>query len=110
MNDNYSGCLLKMNFKGNNELHPKNPVTYVFNVEVSPHVCSFCHGFGHLLANCPNRSSQVEIHASFSIALHARNPPIAIVLSYPNIVPRNYDSHLGIEGDKGEFPRFSNPT
>jgi hypothetical protein len=36
------------------------------------------------------------------------NPLIGPVSSYPNIVPRNSDSHLGIEGNRGEFLGFSN--
>jgi hypothetical protein len=54
--EDHSGHLSKMNFMGDDELHPKNPRTYVLNVEVSFHVCSFYHGFGHLLINCRYRS------------------------------------------------------
>jgi len=28
---------------------------------------------------------------------------------YPNFVPRNFSSHLGIDGVMGEFARFFNP-
>jgi hypothetical protein len=42
---------------GDDELHLENPITYIFNVEVSVHVCSFYDGFGHLLLNCPYKSS-----------------------------------------------------
>ncbi len=50
-----------INIMGKEEFHSVNLVTFVFNVEVSPHVCSFCHGFGHLLTNCPYRFSQIEV-------------------------------------------------
>jgi hypothetical protein len=50
-----------MTLIGDDELHPKSPTTFVFNVEVSPHVCSLCHGFGHLLDNYPYRSNRVEV-------------------------------------------------
>jgi hypothetical protein len=61
LNDNHSGCLSRTNLTSNNELHPKNPITFVFNVEVSPHVCSLCHGFGHLLISFPYRSNQIKV-------------------------------------------------
>ncbi len=99
-----------MSFTNEDELHPMNLITFIFNVEVSPHVCSFCHGFEHLLTNWPYRSSRVEIQSGLSVALPLGNPPIAIVLHYPNIVPRNFDSHLDASGDRGEFFRFLNPT
>ncbi len=86
---------------GNDELHPKIPITYVFNVKFFPHVCSFCHGFGHLL---------VKVQPILQVSLPLINPPIVLVPSYPNIVPRNFGSHLGIGGDRGEFLGFSNPT
>jgi hypothetical protein len=105
-----SGHLLKLNFMGDDELHPKNPITYVLNVEVSLHVCSFCHGFGHLLTNCRYRSSQVEVQPILPVALPPRNPPIATILSYPNTVLRNSDAYPSIGRDKGEFPRFPNLT
>jgi len=57
LNDNYNGCSLKMSLMSDDAFHLKNPITSIFNVEVSLHVCSFYHRFGHLLASCPNRSS-----------------------------------------------------
>ncbi len=35
---------------------------------------------------------------------------MVIVASYPNIIPRNFDSNMGIWGNRGEFLGFSNPT
>jgi len=37
------------------------------------------------------------------------NLPIALIPNYPNIVLRNSGSHLNIGGNRGEFPRVSNP-
>jgi hypothetical protein len=51
LEDYRSGHSSRMNLMSKDELHIVNLVTFVFNVEVSPHVCSFCHGFGHLLAS-----------------------------------------------------------
>jgi hypothetical protein len=79
-------------------------------MEVSPHVCSFYDGFGHLLTSCPYRSSWVEVQLGLPIALPLGNPPITMVPCYPNFVPRNSSSHLGIDGDRGEFLGFLNPT
>jgi hypothetical protein len=94
---------------GDDELHPENPVTFIFNVEVSFHVCSFCHGFGHLLTSCLYRFSWVEVQVGFPTMLLLGNPLIIIILSYPNTVLRNFGSHLGIGGDKGEFQDFQIP-
>jgi hypothetical protein len=99
-----------MNLINDDEFHPVNPVTSIFNVEVSFHVCSFCHGLGHLLASCPYKSSWVEVQPSLLIAFPLRNPSTATILSYLNIVLSNSSSLLGIGEDRGEFPRFPNPT
>ncbi len=109
MDDNCSGCSSRMNLANDNEFHLENSITSIFNVEVSPHVCSFYHGFGHLLVSYPYRSSQVEVQLILLTTLPLVNLPITPVLSYPNIIPRNSNPHLGIRGDRGEFPRFSNP-
>jgi len=106
LNENHNSHLLKMNFMNDDALHPKNPITYIFNVEISPLVCLFCHGFKHLLVSCPERFSQIEIQPSLLVAFPPRNPPIITTLNYPNIVPRNSDSHSLIKGDKGEFIGF----
>jgi hypothetical protein len=82
-----------MTLIGDDELHPKSLTTFVFNLEVSLHMCSFCHGFGHLLANCPYKSNQVEVQPVLLDALPLVNPPIAPVFSYPNTVPRNSNSY-----------------
>jgi hypothetical protein len=50
LNDNHSNYLLKMNLMSNDVVHPKNPITFIFNVEVSPHACSFYHGFVNQLS------------------------------------------------------------
>jgi len=110
LNDSRSGYSLKMNVMSDNAFHLKNPINSIFNVEISLHVCSFYQGFGHLLASYPNRSSQIEVQPGLVIAFPPRNPPIITTFKYPNIVPRNFNSHSNIEGDWGEFPRFSNPT
>jgi hypothetical protein len=109
LEDNHSGHSSRMNLMSKDELHPVNLLTFVFNVEVSPHVCSFCHGFGHLLVSCPYRSSRVEVQLGLLITLPLRNPLIIMVLRYPNIVLRNFSSHLDINGDKGEFLGCPNP-
>jgi hypothetical protein len=93
-----------MSLTSNDELHLKNMVTSIFNVEVFPHVCSFYHGFGHLLASYPYRSSQVEVQPILLTTLPLVNLPIALVPSYPNTLLRNSGSHPGIRGDRGEFP------
>jgi hypothetical protein len=110
LEDNHIGHLWKMSLTNDDEFHPINLITSIFNVEVSFHVCSFCHGLGHLLANCPYKSSWVEVQLSLLITFPLGNPPIATIFSYPNIVPRNFDSLLGIKEDKGEFLGFPNPT
>jgi hypothetical protein len=101
--------LSKISLASDNELHPKNLITFVFNVEVFPHVCSFCHGFGHLLARCPHISTRIEIQPILPATFPLVNLPIALVPNYPNIVLRNSGSHSSIRGDRGEFPRVSNP-
>jgi hypothetical protein len=83
---------------------------YVFNVEVSFHVCSFYHQFGQLLTSSPYRSNQIEIQLGLQVVIPLWNLPIVIVPSYPNIIPWNSDSNMGIEGNRGEFLGFSNPT
>jgi hypothetical protein len=90
--------------------HPKKLITFIFNVEISPHVCSFYHGFGHLLASCLEIFSQIEIQPSLPVTFPPGNPPITTTSNYPNIVPRNCGSHSRIKGDRGEFIGFSNPT
>jgi hypothetical protein len=87
-----------MNFTSNDELHLKNMVIYIFNVEVFPHVCSFYHGFGHLLVSYPYRSNKVEVQPILLATLILVNLPISPIPSYPNITPRRYGSHLGIGG------------
>jgi hypothetical protein len=51
-----------------------------------------------------------QLYLGFPATFPSRNPPIIIIFSYPNIALRNSGSHLSIGVDKGEFPRFSNPT
>jgi hypothetical protein len=51
LEDNYTCHSLRMNLKKEDELHSTNPVSFIFDVEISFHVCSFYHGFGHLLTN-----------------------------------------------------------
>jgi hypothetical protein len=99
-----------VNITGKEEFHSVNLVTFVFNVEVSHHVCSFYHGFGHLLASCLEIFSQIEIQPSLLVTFPPGNPPITTTSNYPNIVPRNCGSHSRIKGDRGEFIGFSNPT
>jgi hypothetical protein len=99
-----------MSIIGNDELHPKNLIIFVFNVEVSLHVCSFSHGFGHLLTICPYRSSQVEVRLVLPTTLPLINPLVTPIPNYINIVPRIFDSHPCVEGNRGEFLRISNPT
>jgi hypothetical protein len=67
---------------GNNELHLENLVTFVFNVEVFPHVSSFCYEFGPLLASCPYKFSRVETQPILPAPLPSINPTIAPVPSY----------------------------
>jgi hypothetical protein len=99
-----------MNLTNNNELHLENSITSIFNVEVSPRVCSFCHRFGHLLTEYPYRSSRVEVQPVLIVAFPSINHAIALVPNYPNLVPRNSGLHLGIRGKRGEFLRFLNPA
>jgi hypothetical protein len=99
-----------MNLTNDDELHLENSIISIFNVEVSLHVCSFCHRFGHLLTYYPYRSSRVEVQPVLIVAFPSINHVIALVPNYPNLVPRNSGSHLGIRGNRGEFLRFLNPT
>jgi hypothetical protein len=66
--------------------------------------------FGHLLTYYPCRCSRIEVQPVLIIAFPSINHVIALVLNYPNLVPRNFSSHLGIMGNRGEFLRFLNPT
>ncbi len=99
-----------MSLMNDDVIHPKNPINSIFNVEISLHVCSFYHGFGHLLTSYPNWSNQLEVQPGLLIAFRPKNLPITTTLRYPNIVSRNFSSHSSIKGDRGKFPRFSNPT
>ncbi len=63
-----------------------------------------------LLTSYPNRSNRIEVQPSLLITFPPRNPPITTTPNYLHIVPKNSNSHSGMKGDRGEFPRFSNPT
>ncbi len=62
-------------------IHPENPISSIFNVEIS---LSFYHGFGQLLTSCPNRSNRLEVQPRLLITFPPKNLPITITLSYPN--------------------------
>jgi hypothetical protein len=63
-----------------------------------------------LLTYYPYRSNQVEVQPILIVAFPSINHVIALIPNYPNLVPRNYGSHLGIRGNRGEFLRFLNLT
>jgi hypothetical protein len=107
LNDNYNSYSLKMSLMNDDVIHPKNPISSIFNVEIS---LSFYHGFGHLLTNCPNRFNWLEVQPRLLITFPPKKNSITITLSYPNIVSKNFSSHSSIKGNRGKFLRFSNPT
>lgn len=99
-----------MNLANDDELHLENSITSIFNVEVFPHVCSFCHKFGDLLTYYPYKSNRVEVQPILIVTFRSINHAIALVPKNPNLIPKNFGSHMGIKGNRGEFLRFLNPT